>query len=409
MTLTNTTRKFGAVTKTFHWLTALLILSALALGIIASQAPYSDGTELARKAWLFSLHKTIGLSAFLVAIMRILWAFTQPRPHLLNGNQRLEATAAESAHWVLYGAMLLVPLTGWLHHAATTGFAPIWWPFGQSLPFVPKSEGFASLMGGLHFTFMLVLIATIAAHVGGALKHFFIDKDQTLQRMLPGLRSNALPTTEQPGHIAPLLTALTVWVGACAVGIWAFTHPIENTDATPQLAEVASQWRVESGTLEITVRQMGSDIRGGFADWTAEITFDENSPDGQHGEVRVNVGIASLELGSVTSQALGPDFLDAESHDLAVFAAGITSDDQRYVARGTLTLKGATIPVTLPFDLTLEGDRAEMSGQLTLDRRDFGVGETMPDESTLGFSVQVNVALTATRQGTAPNLSRPAT
>lgn len=405
MTLTNTTRKFGAVTKTFHWLTALLILSALALGIAATQAPYTDGTELARKAWLFSLHKTIGVTAFLVAIMRITWALTQPRPRLLNGNQRLEAIAAETAHWVLYGAMLLVPLTGWMHHAATTGFAPIWWPFGQSLPFVPKSESFASLMGGLHFTFMLVLVATIAAHVGGALKHFFIDKDQTLQRMLPAMRSNALPTTEQPGHVAPFLAALTVWTGAVVIGVWAFSHPTANPKQTPQLAKVASQWQVESGTLDISVRQMGSDIQGGFTDWTAEITFDETAPDGQHGEVRVQVSIPSLELGSVTGQALGPDFLDAGSHGVAVFSADILADDQNYVARGALSLKGATIPVTLPFALTLEGDRAKMSGQVTLDRRDFGIGETMPDETTLGFSVQIHVALTATRGDVAPNLS----
>ena len=51
----------------------------------------------------------------------------------------------------------------------------------------------------------------------------------------------------------------------------------------------------------------------------------------------------------------------------------------------------------MPFDLTVEGDNASMSGRLTLDRRDFKIGESMPDESSVGFAVEVTIELTATR------------
>ena len=128
MRLTNSSSQFGAVTKTFHWLTAFLILTNIPLGLIAHEMPFDTVEALTRKAWLFSLHKTTGVTVFFIALLRIVWALSQPRPGLLNADNRLEAFAAETVHWLLYGALVAVPLSGWIGHAATTGFAPIWWP-----------------------------------------------------------------------------------------------------------------------------------------------------------------------------------------------------------------------------------------------------------------------------------------
>ncbi|MEM9844950.1 MAG: cytochrome b/b6 domain-containing protein, partial [Pseudomonadota bacterium] len=148
MQFANTQTRYGAVTKTFHWLTALLILSAIPLGFVANDIAHAiknpdiatSDADITRAALLFSLHKTIGVASFFVALGRIAWAMSQPKPGLLNGDKKLESYAAETVHWLLYGSLLLAPLSGWVHHAATTGFAPIWWPFGQSLPFIPKNE-----------------------------------------------------------------------------------------------------------------------------------------------------------------------------------------------------------------------------------------------------------------------------
>jgi len=66
-------------------------------------------------------------------------------------------------------------------------------------------------------------------------------------------------------------------------------------------------------------------------------------------------------------------------------------------ANRSLTIKDQTMPVDLPFTLTLEGDTARMTGSTTLDRRNFVIGETVTDESTLAFNVTVKIDLTATR------------
>ncbi|CUH53441.1 cytochrome b/b6 domain-containing protein [Shimia marina] len=398
MSRINTTAHYGSVAKTFHWLTALLILSALALGFIAIRAPYEDSAQLAFKANLFSLHKTIGLAAFFTAILRILWAFTQQRPKLLNGDHTLEALAAEAAHWVLYGAMVLVPLTGWMHHAATTGFAPIWWPFGQSLFFIPKDPILATTLGTLHYVFMILLVLTLLAHVGGAMKHAIIDKDKTLQRMLPGQPLLPQLPAKQPGHTLPAAGALAVWAATLYIGAFSglFGH---DTQAAPtaELAEVSSDWQVQSGTLGISVQQFGADVSGSFADWTADITFDETTTEGKHGEVTVTIAIGSLTLGSVTDQALGTDYLNATGFPTATFTADILPTDSGYIAEGTLSLNGHEVPTSLPFTLELSDQSATMSGALELDRRAFHVGDDMTDESSLAFSVAVTVALEATR------------
>lgn len=226
MPLSNTDRSFGFVTKTLHWLMFLMIATVIPLGVVAADMAQdlrnpdiaSTGTDFTRTFLLFSLHKTLGLAIFLTALMRILWATTQTRPGLLNANNPVEAFAAKTVHWLLYGSLLLVPLVGWLTHAATSGFAPIWWPFGQSLPFVPKDDDLAKTLAGVHMVLERVMVLSIALHIAGALKHHFVDRDATLRRMLPGRHDIPVPP-DQTQSRAPILVALAVWLTALGIGV----------------------------------------------------------------------------------------------------------------------------------------------------------------------------------------------
>jgi len=408
MATSNTPNSYGSVTKWFHWLTALLILTMIPAGIITSNmaetlrdpANIPDQASIALTATLFSVHKTLGVGLFFMALARIIWAMTQPKPGLLNGGHRAEAWLAETVHWMLYSALVLVPLSGWVYHAATTGFAPIWWPFGQDLPFVPKSHAWADVAYALHYILQWVLIGAIALHVAGALKHHVIDRDATLRRMLPG-HCAAQPSKMQPGHARPLITAIALWIGLVG-GVFLMGWVPRLQDGTPTapveaLAQVESDWQVQNGAITITIKQLGSDITGTFDNWTADITYDEKpDPEGRYGKVRITVNVASLSLGSVTSQAMGAGYFDVKTYPIAVYKADIIALGGGLVAQGSLTIRDQSVPLDIPFDLQITGDQATASGQTIVDRRDLGMGAAVA-ASSLGFEVRIRFELTAKR------------
>ena len=396
MTLSNSTRHYGRVARSLHWLTALLILGSIGLGLYAERLPTEGAEALAAKVQAFSIHKTLGMAAFAAALLRILWALTQPRPAPIHPDRRLETFAADAVHWALYAAMIGMPLSGWVHHAALEGFAPILWPFGQNLPFVPKSQTVAEAAGMMHWLLSKLLIAAVLLHVAGALKHALIDRDGTLARMVTGRPAGAAGT----GHRgAPAL--LSLGLVALLVGFVAL-RPAAIADAPPappapvaQTAQTGGNWQVTEGALTFTVKQMGADVQGSLPDWRADITFDETPTNGRHGQVTVTIDTSTLALGSVTDQARGPEFFDTASHKTAVFQADILPAATGYLAQGTLTLRGQSQAVALPFTLTITGDTATMQGAVTLDRRSFGMGAGYTDESSVGFPVEVRISLTA--------------
>ena len=389
------TATYDIVTKTFHWLTALLILTVIPLGAIANRLPYETNEQLAFKAQLFSFHKTLGVIVFAVALARIIWALTRPKPAPLHPDRKAETLLAEIVHWLLYISLVAVPLTGWIHHAATEGFAPILLPMSQDLPLVPNDESIAKLFAGLHWVWSKIMVGSILLHVAGALKHQFIDKDITLKRMWFGTSPVQTQGAHKGSFVAPI-AALVVYAfatGAGAVG-GMYTAKSDITQAT--LDAVSSEWTVTEGDIALTITQFGSAVAGNFTDWTSAITFDEMAT-GTMGTVETTISVGSLKLGSVTNDALGTDFFHAEAFPTVVFAGDILANGDAYIAEGTLTIKDIAAPVSLPFTLTIEGDTAQMAGSITLDRRIFQIGQSMNDESNLGFGVVVDIVLTATR------------
>jgi polyisoprenoid-binding protein YceI len=195
-----------------------------------------------------------------------------------------------------------------------------------------------------------------------------------------------------------MLVAVALFAAAATMAV--IRTPAPEADPFAELeSEVpadagAPTWTVTEGTLTISVTQMGIPVAGTFTGWTADIAYDDET---RTGDVTVSIPIANLSLGLVTKQALAPEFFDAAAHPTATFAASIAEIDALLTATGTLDLRGVSVPVTMPFDLAVDGDTATMSARLTLDRRDFGMGAGYPDEKTVAFPVAVDIALTATR------------
>lgn len=434
-TFSNTRTRFGLVARTLHWLTALLILTAIGLALYTELLPRGTEEGRAQLMQIFSIHKTIGVAAFFTALIRILWAFTQTKPVDIHPERHAENFLAHAIHWMLYGAMLIMPLSGWIYHSATTGFSQILWSLPQSLPFVPQSEIVAKAAIGIHKLSAVALYIAIGLHVLGALKHVVMDKDGTLGRMTTGTPAGPaiIPPANDERHLAAPLLAAVIWAAVIAA---TFILPEEDhqrpapdatTTATPTTTQTAPEaaapteaatttttapeatpapiaqgnWAMTQGTLTLTITQMGAAVNGAFQSFTPTITFDEAT---RTGDITVIVPISSLTLGSVTDQAMSADFFNATAFPDANFTGKIAPDtmagapEGQLAATGTLTLKGVTIPLTLPFTLTVTGDEAQMKGAVTLNRLDYKIGESYADEASISHAVTINVDLTAKRQ-----------
>ncbi|MFN3643527.1 MAG: cytochrome b/b6 domain-containing protein [Gemmobacter sp.] len=386
---------YGAVSRALHWAVAVLILVMMALGLAAKAWPLDTGAAFAVKAALFSTHKTLGMVVLLLALVRIGWAMRAPAPAPLASHPAAQRWIAGVVHWALYAALVLVPLSGWLHHATSAGFAPIWWPFPQTLAPLPQDPALSAVFGAMHGLATKVLGLLALAHVAGALLHHWRDGDDTLRRMTGGPVRDA-PTAAKGSLAGRALPALALWAAVIAA---ALALPRNVPVAEAALGPGRGEWAVEDGAIAIAVTQIRDRVSGRFGRWNADIAFSPEPVAGRHGTVRVEVDVASLTIGAVTAEALAPQFLDAGAHPLALFEAAILpGPDGGYVADGQLTLRGQTVPVRLPFTLALDGDAARMAGQVTLDRRDFGVGAMYADESTVGFSVEVAVEVAARRR-----------
>ncbi|MTH77418.1 cytochrome b/b6 domain-containing protein [Paracoccus aestuariivivens] len=396
MTAANTARSYGWVARLFHWSIAVLILTAIGLGLYAGSMPRGTEAELQAIFATFSVHKTVGVAALFLAVLRILWTLTQTKPRPLHPERLIEHFVAETVHWALWIGMVIMPLTGWLlHSSAPGGFSRILWPLGQRLPFVPEDAALSESFAHFHETGWWVLAALIVLHVAGAMKHALVDRDGTLNRMAgPADRAPEPPHSVSRSflpHALAAVAALALWTGTVIVSAQA----PEKADAPVATTAPASGWVVQQGTLSIEVKQGGSPIQGQFSGWSANIAYD---PETQTGKVGVDIDVTSLTLGAVSDSAKGPDFLNAPQFPTARFEADIQADGASHIAKGNLTIAGKTIPAEMPFELTVDGDLAKAKGELQVDRRDFGIGASYADESTVGFPVLIRFDLEAKQQ-----------
>ena len=406
--LVNTRKTYGLIAQLLHWTMAGLILFLIPLGIFMHQLPTATAEDAARTFWFFSLHKTLGVAALFIAVVRVAWACLQPHPLPLNSDRKFECLLAQTIHWTLYGAIIVMPLSGWLHHAATEGFAPIWWPLGQDLPFIPKSTQLADMFALVHFCTAVLLGTSIALHIAGALKHAVIDRDDTLRRMIPGASHGQLDEPAEPQFKrSPAVLAVLCFaaLGASVVVLHSRpqTGPAPQASTPPPATMPASGWRVDmaKSRLGIKITQSGSPITGTFRQWRANINLDP--ADLQAARIDVTIDIASLSLGGVTDEAISPDFLNAKVYPTARFRSADIAKvgEMAYEASGELTLAGKTRAMKLPFKLTIKDGRATAMAQVTLDRLAYGVGQkSFPRGTVVGLEVMVDIAVEADR--TAP-------
>ena len=180
MAARNNPGSFGWVTRLLHWITAVLVLTALPLGLwIAEMEPSLSAIKY------FGYHKTIGITILALCVLRILWHRVSPPPEPLPGKSPWQDRAARAVHRAFYVLLLAMPLSGWAASSAT-GIDTVVFNRWTLPRIAPVSETWEAAGFALHGLLGSLLAAAVALHLAGALHRAFVSRDGTVARMIRG-------------------------------------------------------------------------------------------------------------------------------------------------------------------------------------------------------------------------------
>lgn len=182
MTVRNTSRSWGAVTKFFHWVIVLLIISQWV--IMQRAEALQEEKKLSQFAEAIGWHKSFGMTILILAIVRLVWRWANPVPTLEGLAKGWERALAKLSHFLLYALIFAQPLSGWLMSSAR-GFSVSWFNLFTWPDLVSRDTALYERLKDLHHTLFAVLVVVALLHIAGALKHHFIDRNNVLRRMLP--------------------------------------------------------------------------------------------------------------------------------------------------------------------------------------------------------------------------------
>lgn len=171
--------------RRLHWWTVVLVAIMLPLGFAMSYRGNTLDIWDGRTDAMYSLHKLIGFVLLWLVVYRLIRRFRVGAPPDEPTLEWWQKLASHVTHWSLYGLLILVPLMGWLGvslYGARTIFNFV------SLPaLAAQDQEAAARVLALHGLLAKLTLLLIAAHIGAAMFHHVIRKDNVLRRMLPRL------------------------------------------------------------------------------------------------------------------------------------------------------------------------------------------------------------------------------
>ena len=182
-TMKNTPVRWGVVSSALHWLSALLVLGLLVAGFSYAELI----TDTATKFNVMQLHKSFGILLLTVTLIRIVCRFSLgPIPKVSPSSTAFEHRIAVVLHNVFYVLLIAMPVVGWLIVSTSTKGIPteIFGLFTLPKLIAPNKE-LHGLFEEMHEILAFVLIGLLLLHIGAALKHHLVYKNDILRRMLP--------------------------------------------------------------------------------------------------------------------------------------------------------------------------------------------------------------------------------
>ncbi len=179
MALINSKQRYGSLSIALHWLVVIAFIGVYAS--IEFSDSFPKGSDM--RSFLKGLHFSLGLSIFIALFVRIAARLAGAEPEIVPAIPEKQKLAAKAIHLALYLFMLGMPVAGYI---ARTLAGKVTYLFGIALPvFGSVNKELAGSIIDLHETVGNIGYFLIAAHAAAALFHHYVQKDNTLLRMLP--------------------------------------------------------------------------------------------------------------------------------------------------------------------------------------------------------------------------------
>jgi len=171
---------YRPLARALHWIVALIVFAMIPAGVVM----LTPGLDRPTQNLLFMFHKNMGVVVLLLVLWRLVYRAMNPAPPLPSSISPLQARVAGATHLLLYVALLVMAISGYVRVAAG-GFPLEFWDAIGVPRLVPKSETLAATAKAIHANARFVLVALILAHVGAALYHLLVKRDGVFARMWP--------------------------------------------------------------------------------------------------------------------------------------------------------------------------------------------------------------------------------
>jgi len=182
MNPTKTSQRYGSLSIAMHWLMLLLLIGVYACMELHEFYPKGSDLRSALKQWHFML----GLTVFFLVWVRLVLRLVEGRPPITPPPSPWQERVAGVLHVALYLFMICMPIGGWLILSGEGKPIPF---YGLELPaLIGKSREIAEQVEDIHKAVGTAGYALIGLHALAGLFHHYVQKDDTLRRMLPGSR-----------------------------------------------------------------------------------------------------------------------------------------------------------------------------------------------------------------------------
>lgn len=400
MKLKNTPTTYGALSITLHWVFALLVFGLFGLGVYMVELTYYDTWYRGSVA----LHESIGITLFGLLLLRILWrmANVQPTP---APAKPWEHAAAALVHGLLYLLPLLLMLSGYLISTADGRAISVFETF--SVPALPAlMESQEDFFGELHEILAWVLMGLAGLHAAAALKHHFIDKNNTLKRMigikhrswqkwLVELKQYFFNLIYEESTMKTLIQS-TIVTTAMAAALC--------SSAIAQAADYVIDTNGAHASVQFKIKHLGySWLTGRFNTFDGKFSYDPKAPEKSNIDVNINTASIDSNHAKRDKHLRSKDFLSVDEFPSSTFKSTkfVFKNETEATVTGDFTLHGVIKSISFPITKIGEGKdpwggyRVGFEGKTTIKMADYGITYNLGPASEF---VEINLFVEGVQQ-----------